>query len=125
MSVQNTYIPQKGFTPSYVYPKGFFNETHEVYVIPAIKKKHLEMLEQIIKKHWNYKNISHIGVGIIAFSLYNWMKKHFKKECQKESVMSIIINLMYQLNYFEAFLDLQEGDLEIIEKYKEFSNIIN
>lgn len=125
MSVQNTYIPEKGFTPSYVYPKGFFTETQGVYVIPAIKKKHLEMLEQIIKKHWNDKNISHIGVGIIAFSLYNWMKKHLKKECQKETVMSDIINLMYKLDYFEAFLDLQEGDLEITETFKEFSNIIN
>ena len=66
MSVQNTYIPEKGFMPSYIYPKGFFTETHGVYVIPAIKKKHLEMLEQIIKKHWVDKNISHIGVGIIA-----------------------------------------------------------
>ncbi len=125
MSVQNTYIPEKGFKASYVYPKGFFTETHEVYVIPAIKKKHLEMLEQIIKNHWNNKNISHIGVGIIAFSIYNWMKKHLKKEYQKETVMSDIINLMYKLDYFEAFLDLQEGDLKISENFKEFSNIIN
>ena len=125
MSIQNTYIPEKGFIPSYVYPKGFFTETHEVYVIPAIKKKHLEMLEQIIKKHWNNKKISHIGVGIIAFSIYNWMKKHFKKEFQKESEMTRIINLMYRLDYFEAFLDFQEGDLKITENFKEFSNIIN
>jgi len=125
MSIQNSYIPEKGFTPSYVYPKGFFTETHEVYVIPAIKKKHLEMLEQIIKKHWNDKKISHIGVGIIAFSIYNWMKKHFKKEFQKETEMTRIINLMYRLDYFEAFLDLQEGDLKITENFKEFSNIIN
>ena len=125
MSIQNSYIPEKGFTPSYVYPKGFFTETHEVYVIPAIKKKHLEMLEQIIKKHWNDKKISHIGVGIIAFSIYNWMKKHFKKEFQKETEMTRIINLMYRLDYFEAFLNLQEGDLKITENFKEFSNIIN
>jgi len=125
MSIYNTYIPKKGFTPSYVYPKGFFTETHEVYVIPAIKKKHLEMLEQIIKNHWNDKKISHIGVGIIAFSIYNWMKKHFKKEFQKETEMTRIISLMYRLDYFEAFLNLQEGDLKITENFKEFSNIIN
>lgn len=125
MSIQNTYIPEKGFTPSYVYPKGFFTESHEVYVIPAIKKKHLEMLEQIIKNHWNNKNISHIGFGIIAFSLYNWMKKHLKKEYQKEVEMTRLINLMYRLDYFEAFLNLQEGDLKITENFKEFSNIIN
>jgi hypothetical protein len=44
------------------------------------------MLEQIIKNHWVNKNISRIGVGIIAFSIYNWMKKHLKKEYQKEII---------------------------------------
>ena len=83
MSIMNTYIPQKDFVPSYVIPKGFFNEPPGVYVIPAIKKKHLEMFEQIIEKHWNDKNISKIGVGIIAYSLYNWMKKNLKKERKK------------------------------------------
>jgi hypothetical protein len=125
MSILNNYIPEKGFTPSYVYTKGFFTEPPGTYVIPAIKKKHLEMLEQIIKKHWTNKNICNIGFGIIDFSLYNWMKKNLKKEYQKEYLFSNLINLMYQENYWEAFLDLQEGDLEITKNYKEFSNIIN
>ena len=81
------------------------------------------MLEQIIKKHWSNKNISNVGVGIIAFSLYNWMKKNLKKEYQKESLFTGLINLMYQENYWEAFLDLQEGDSEITKNYKEAYNI--
>ena len=132
MSIINTYIPQKDFVPSYVIPKGFFTEPKGVYVIPAVKKKHLEMFEQIITKHWNDKNISKVGVGIIAYSLYNWMKKYLKKEYQKESEMTRIINLMYQNDYFEALLDLQENDLNdnknlmlFNEKYNEFSNYIN
>ena len=135
MSIINTYIPQKDFVPSYVVPKGFFTEPKGVYVIPAVKKKHLEMFEQIIEKHWNDKNISKVGVGIIAYSLYNWMKKYLKKEYQKEIEMTRIINLMYQIDYFEAFLDLQENDLndlndlnnnniKITEKHTEFSNYI-
>jgi hypothetical protein len=131
MSIINTYIPQKDFVPSYVIPKGFFTEPKGVYVIPAVKKKHLEMFEQIITKHWNDKNISKVGVGIIAYSLYNWMKKYLKQQYQKESEMTRIINLMYQNDYFEALLDLQENDLNdtknlmiFNEKYKEFSNYI-
>jgi hypothetical protein len=72
MSLQNAYIPEKGFTPSYVYPKGFFTESHEVYVIPAIKKKHLEMLEQIIKNHWNNKNISHPPLNTFTEWFKSW-----------------------------------------------------
>ena len=53
------------------------------------------------------------------------MKKHLKKEYQKEVEMTRLINLMYRLDYFEAFLNLQEGDLKITENFKEFSNIIN
>ena len=134
MSIINTYIPEKNFVPSYVIPKGFFTEPKGVYVIPAVKKKHLEMFEQIIKKNWNDKNISKVGVGIIAYSLYNWMRKYLKKEYQKESEMTRIINLMYQNDYFEALLDLQENHLNHLndtknlmvfnEKYNEFSNYI-